>query len=223
MARLVYIYQHLAKCGGRSFIRACSEWFPVYHEPLGDAPDRARIAEFARTRPDFHQWPDELFLHGHLIYDGIRPQERYADLIARGEAHLLTIVRDPLERKISSYFHRRRKGRSAGETLDQWLLASRNNQMRQLGVTAETWRAHLDTFFFVGVTEHLSASTNLFAAKIGRAPAPTPTLNASPRDDERPSPAALEAFYRANAVDYAIHAYALERLRREAAQWGVAL
>jgi len=221
MENFVYLYQHVPKCGGRSFVHACLQWFPDAHETVGRFPSKERIAEFARTRLDFDQLPPASFVHGHLVRDGIRPHERYGDYIAAGRCRLLTIVRDPLDRCVSAYFHRRRTGQEWPEPLDAFVKRGRNRTANLLGVTPENWRERLDGYFLVGTTESLALSINLMAARTGNPPVETPHLNRSDRDHEL-DPATVETFRAKNALDYEIHRYARERLASEAAAHGLA-
>jgi hypothetical protein len=222
MENFVYLYQHVPKCGGRSFVHACLHWFPDVHETVGRFPSKERVAEFARTRLDFDQLPPASFVHGHFVRDGIRPHERYGDYIAAGRCRLLTIVRDPLDRCVSAYFHRRRTGHEWPEPLSDFLKRGRNRTANLLGVTAENWRERLDGYFLVGTTESLALSINLLAVRTGHPPVETPHLNSSARGDQELSPEAVENFRAKNALDYEIHRYAEERLAREAAAHGLA-
>src|SRR4051812_44487523 len=104
---MIYLFQHLPKCGGNSFFKSCDPWFSArVGDYAGSYPSRECIDEFAKTRVNFDELPPNSLVHGHLVRDRIRPRERYADYIAEGKCELLSIVRDPLERAISGYFHR---------------------------------------------------------------------------------------------------------------------
>jgi hypothetical protein len=128
-APAVHLYQHVPKCGGRSFVRALTtHWFANLHDSPGDFhyPSRERVAEFAGQRRDLGALTEETLVHGHLVRNGIRPIERYGDFIEAGRCRLLTIVRDPIEHAISAYYHRKRKGVEPLCTLEDW-LDSRDN------------------------------------------------------------------------------------------------
>ncbi|MDD5200766.1 MAG: hypothetical protein PHC88_13295 [Terrimicrobiaceae bacterium] len=215
--KVVYLYHHLPKCGGVSFIRTCEKWFPPRREVLGSYPDAARIAEFARTRLDFDALPPNCFVHGHLVRPGIRPFERYGDYIAAGKMRLITIVRDPLERCISGYFHRQKVGRPWHEPLEGWLKSGRNQLAKYLQVDAENIRARLDSYFVVGTMESLQLTADILALKTGNPRLEVPHLNISPRSDYELSEDAVREFVEANSIDYEIHRYATDRLSREAA------
>ncbi len=222
MEKVAYLYHHLPKCGGISFIRTCETWFPAIRERVGSYPTPERVAEFSRTRLDFHALPPNCFIHGHLVRPGIRPYERYGDYIAAGKIRLITIVRDPLERYISAYYHRKRIGREWHESLETWLTHGHNQFAKYLDVTPETMHERLDSYFMVGTTESLQLTTEVLAAKTGNPPVEAPHLNASPRSEYQLSEEPRENFIRRNSLDYAIHRYAKERLSAEATRLGLA-
>jgi hypothetical protein len=216
MEHLVYLYHHLPKCGGVSFINACSKWFPDVREQTGSYPTPEQTAEFARTRLDFNALPPNCFVHGHLVREGIRPFERYGDHIASGRCRLVTTVRDPLERHISAYYHRRKVGKEWPEPLERWLDYGRNLMAKELGVDESNWKERLDTYFVVGTTEALQLTLDVFAAKTGNPRVEVAHLNTSPRDDSSLTREAVERFKSRNAVDYRIFEYATQRLRDDA-------
>lgn len=214
--KMTYLYHHLPKCGGVSFINACIQWFPNVRETTGSYPTKEATASFAKTRLDFDTLPDNCFVHGHLVRPGIRPFERYGDYIAAGRCRLVTIVRNPLERIISSYFHRRRVGREWPEPIEDWLTRGRNQLAKYLDITPETMRERLDNYFLIGTTESLQLTTELFANLTGNVAPIVPHLNISPRTDFELSDEAVKAFERRNQLDYEIYRYAVERLQRDA-------
>jgi len=215
---MIYLYHHLPKCGGRSFIKGCVEWFPRFPEKVGRYPTKEQIAEFAKTRLNFDELPQPAFVHGHLVREGIRPFERYGDFIAAGKCRVVTIVRNPLERAISGYFHRKKVGNAWHEPLEDWLFRGRNKVAGFLGVKNSNWQERLDQYFLIGTTESLQLTLNLMAAKAGQPPIESPHLNPSPRGDYSLAPEIVEKFRADNALDYRIHEYATARLSREAAE-----
>jgi Sulfotransferase domain len=221
MEKVVYLYHHVPKCGGRSFIKQCKEWFPWFQERIGSYPTDERIAEFARTRLDFDELPSPAFVHGHLVSDGLRPFERYGDHVASGCCRVLTIVRDPMERCISAFFHRRKKGREWHGTLETWVLTRRNRLANFLGVTETNWRERLDSYILVGTTEQLQLTTDVFAKMTGNSAGPIPHLNPSARDAYKLPTETVEKFRARNALDLEIHSYAVERLASDAAALGL--
>jgi len=223
MKKVFYLYQHIPKCGGVSFIRTCRQWFPALREKVGSYPDAERIAEFARTRKDFDELEPDTFLHGHLVNKGIRPFERYGDHIDGGRCRVITIIRDPLERWISAYYHRQRIGKPWPEPLKNWLQRGKNPLADYFDVDERTWKARMDRYFHVGTTESIQLTTDTFARKVDRPPVPTPHLNASPRDGCELNETARKEFRERHSLDYKIYRYAAERLKNDALRLGLAI
>ncbi|MGH8046466.1 MAG: hypothetical protein ACREKL_04405 [Chthoniobacterales bacterium] len=216
MEKVIYLYHHLPKCGGNSFIRTCALWFPPRREMIGSYPDRERIAEYARTRFNYDDLPENCFVHGHLVSRGIRPFERYGDYIESGKFRVVTIFRDPLERTVSAWFHQQKKGRQWEGTFEDWLCRIRNQFSKYLGVTRDNWRERLDAYFLVGTMESLQLTADLMAAKTGQSRLEVPHLNRSPRSEYELSEECVQKFIADNALDYEIYRYSQERLLREA-------
>ncbi|MGH8563254.1 MAG: hypothetical protein ACREXW_03890 [Gammaproteobacteria bacterium] len=221
MKHLVYLYHHLPKCGGVSFIDACSKWFPEKREQTGSYPTPEQTAEFAKTRLEFDALPPNCLVHGHLVRDGIRPFERYGDHIASGRCRLVMTVRDPLERHISAYYHRRKVGKEWPEPLERWLEHGSNQMAKYLGVDERNWKERLTAYFVVGTMEALQLTIDVFAAKTGNPRVKVAHLNTSPRDESSLSPATIELFKSRSPIDYRIFEYATQRLRDDAKLLGL--
>jgi hypothetical protein len=222
---MIYIFQHLPKCGGNTFIECCSPWFaaPRVHDYAGKYPGEERIAEFAKTRPDLDSLPPDSLVCGHLVREGIRPHERYGDFIAQGKCQILSVVRDPLSRAISGYYHRVRVGRMREQSLREFLERLRNPMAKQLGCHGRAdWSAWLDKYYFICVCNHMQLSFDVLAAKLGKPRVDALQLNQSPRGTDDLTPDEIARFGTRNVQDYAIFDYAVDRLRREAAAVGIA-
>ncbi|MDQ3774922.1 MAG: sulfotransferase family 2 domain-containing protein [Pseudomonadota bacterium] len=161
MERLVYLYHHLPKCGGVSFIDTCSKWLPERRQQTDSYPTPEQTAEFARRRLDFNALPPNCFVHGHLVREGRRPFERYGDHIASGRRRLVTTVRDPLERHISAYYHRR-KGRQGMAGAAGALARVRAQPDGEVpGCRREQLEGGLDAYLVVGTMEALQLTRSM--------------------------------------------------------------
>lgn len=214
----VVIYQHVPKCGGRSFIHACRSYFNIEHDSPPPYPSKEQIAEFSRSKMELAQLPAPTLLHGHLVFEGIRPAERYREELRSPDVALMTIVRDPLERALSAFFHRRKRGKEWEEGIEDWLGKRKNNICRFLGIEMIGEQPSADPFLLIGVTEQLQDSLDVFARLTGMPPAKMERLNESPRDEVKLAPELLETFRKKNAMDYALHAYARGKLREQLQQ-----
>jgi hypothetical protein len=208
----VVIYQHVPKCGGRSFIKACRSHFKIVADQPPSYPSKEQIQEFAQAKLDLGTLTAPSLVHGHLVFDGIRPVERYTEELKQEGFGLITIVRDPLERALSAFYHRRKKGKAWEAGLEDWLQKRKNNICSFLGIKMEGEKPISDPFLMMGLTEQLQDSLTVFANLTGMPPVEIERLNTSPRDEVEVPKKTLETFRANNAMDYALHAYAKRRL-----------
>lgn len=219
--RKVVIYQHVRKCAGQSFAKACSRWF----EMRKDQPERWASAEevtnFTKSPLDLNALPEKTMLYGHLTRDGIRPLERYGAEFDAGVFTLITVVRDPLEQAISSYFYRIRNGKPWGEPLDIWLRRRRDNICKFLGVRCDGGLITPNPFAFIGVTEQLQQSLDILAHMTGNSRVEVERVNVTPRDDFEISDETREIFRERNRMDQALYEYSCDRLTATAEAFGL--
>lgn len=213
----VYIYQHVPKCGGRSFIEVCRKHLHKVADSPPPFPTKQQRAEFQKTKKDLSTLPTRTFLHGHLIHRGIRAFERYGKEMKEGKCAVLTIIRDPLERALSEYFHRKKRGLDSG-TVREWLAQHSNNICGNLGIRMKGAKPVEDFFLMIGTTERLQDSVNVFAHLAGFPTEEIGRVNASPREVLDVTEKDLEAFRNANSEDYALYAYAQEKLDRQVSE-----
>jgi len=216
----VYIYQHVPKCGGTSFRVACLHYFAEIHEVPPSRDDIAAWETYQKNKPDFSKLPPNTIITGHLIHDGTRPRERYAEEISRGGVRILTILRDPLARLVSLYHFAQQNGREMPVTLEERLRRTRNPISRNLGFDGSNAEEFLRGFFLVGLTERLQDTIDLLAHSIGREPIQVSRENAAKEQRKADvSPEALERFRANNRTDFELYNTAVaifrERCRRE--------
>jgi hypothetical protein len=224
---MIYLFQHLPKCGGISFANVCEPWFavPRIGDYAGSYPSKERIAEFAKARLDLDQLPPDTLVHGHLVHDLTRPQKRYGDYLEQKKCRLLSIVRDPLDRAISAYYHRVRVGKPLDLNLAGYIGQFHNPMARQLGcdkLSATERTAWLERYYFISVCDEMQLSLDVLAAKLGKPRVEEKRLNQSPREGYDLTPDQIARFGAKNVIDYAIFDYAVARLHREAATQGIA-
>lgn len=220
MARPVYIYQHVPKCGGTSFRSACARFFTEIHEVPPKKDDPEAWESFQRNKVDFSTLPTDTIVTGHLIHDGLRPRERYAQEIAGGGVHVITVLREPLSRMISGYTYALQLGKNLPVTLDQRLRKAKNPMSRYLGFDGQDAGAFVKSFFLVGLTEHLQTTIDLLANAVGKETVEVPRVNVT---KERAKPEIAEetvtVFRANNARDYELYETAVrifqERCRQE--------
>jgi hypothetical protein len=208
----IYIYQHVPKCGGQAFRLACQNYFHLLLEKPPKKTDPRAWQEFLNGKVDFSTIPDRTMICGHLIHDGIRPRERYAEEIARGNVRIITVLREPIERAISAYFFRQRQGKQTEPQVGRHLQKVKNPMAHQLGLKDQDPRAFLESYFFVGVTEYMQTSIDLLSRLVGEPTVEVPVNNVTKREPYELGPEIVEFFRRNNATDYALHESAVALL-----------
>lgn len=210
-----YVFHHLPRCGGTSCKAVFRQWFPLIQDYRKDWSARETVRYLSR-RIDLDDLRDDTMLAGHFEIEGARLLERYPELMCEPDVRVITFVRDPLEIAVSMHHYaKRQRADYPFHSLTDRLAARPNWIAAQLGCNSEDFRAVLDRYFFVGITESLQESVDVLAAKIAKEPMTVGFLNESSRD-ERPSVSDVREFRTRNTLDYAIHEYCRKRLTDDA-------
>jgi hypothetical protein len=193
---------HIPKTSGTSFKRALESWFKLSRE--ADISDNAAAA-FTASR-------DQYCITGHFgsRVDGVQGSllRRFPTVRANPAAQVITLLRDPWDHALSTYYHlREMRGLDAG--LPRFLerphpfsqaLSLQVTNSAQVGIA-------LRSFFFAGVCENLQATTDALAARLDRPRFVTPQLNSRARDAQ--ASALTEAdrrrFEAGNSLDYELY------------------
>ena len=220
---------HVPKCGGTSFYRALRGWFgwslkKHYHDELSDRPPKRH-----RLRPLL--FPSRLksgmCIHGHFNWKRGNGADKWYPEVNQ----FLSLVRDPFELHLSTYFYVRREATEGkggafrsgqaheivGEdwTLEEYLRESRQSYMMSFfpdDITIDNFRDVLEErYVFIGVTERLQESANVIAAKLGRAETTIPHRNVSSRTEEVP-PGARDEFRAENELAFSVYDFATKKL-----------
>ena len=263
MTRVIFL--HIPRTGGVTLRRALRRQFPgaPMHIPLTEETSTRRAAQIAtalaadpdadivqvtRNRPtggttgtgyNTHllaglqaTWPDRWaempLIQDHAAF-GLHEH-------LPGPSTYITLIRDPIDRAVSMYFHHRREGRLR-RTLDDYLrsddYALDNGQTRLLAATGlsmdygEMTEDHLrtakrrlvDHFGWVGVTERYDEGMVLLRRTFGWRPLYYAALNgtARTRGAFAPDPDVLAALRRRNELDTELHRFATELFEERAA------
>ncbi len=131
---------------------------------------------------------------------------------------MITILRDPLETAISYYFFERQHRPKVDRryrplTLDAYLETAPSHLFEHLTSIGPDWRAALDRYWFVGVSDQFDACIEWLARAFDK-PVPDETvwLNRTARG-EMPSEEAVRRFVRRNDVDFEIFRAATARCK----------
>lgn len=104
------VFVHVPKTAGTSFRHALGRQFGEAALALDYGPGAAETSPLVRRlvyeEPDIPRLREEMVAGGLKVLCGHVPAARYAD--AFGRDHLLVIVRDPVQRLVSEYFHNRK-------------------------------------------------------------------------------------------------------------------
>ncbi|MBU1225933.1 MAG: sulfotransferase family 2 domain-containing protein [Actinobacteria bacterium] len=164
----LYVFVHLFKTGGTTInghLARHLSWDEEFVH-LGPWGDRVRARD---GQPDPADWPPERWDRTRVIA-GHRVDRSIERFVAGREVRYLTVSRDPADLAVSRYnFHSSREGDRA--TFWEWYETQpRNPSSKRLrkALHAESLselRDTLNSFWFVGVTEHLDDDLpHLFAA-----------------------------------------------------------
>ena len=212
-----FVFHHLPKTGGVSVRRALADWF--YRIP--DYRYRVDPTDFEseRVTPDpvdvagMRAWD---CLVGHLDEPGIYLHERYPEVLRNRDFFLFTFVRHPLQLQLSLYSWEKKKGKDFGlHELQEELLKRPNYLAERMPCDESDWESVVRRYQFIGTTGDLQRSFDRLALCLNLVQVQMPHLNQSRSGRELPQfeDGFLDAFEKANSVDYAIYRYALE-------EWG---
>lgn len=200
--RPVNVFHHVPKCGGTSVRNGLARWFiPVmdYGKP-GDAAGGSVDLRKLRARH---------VLCGHYASAATNLAVRYPEIVSDpDDFRVFTFLRDPLEHRISHYYHTLRIETRPMPPLETWITDFGPNLLAEsLGCNAGNWRRVLQRYCFVGLVEDLQRSFNRLAIVLSKRPIKLAELNRSPEADQLPALGrSLRSRFEAdNALDYEIY------------------
>lgn len=212
-----FVFHHLPKTGGVSVRRALADWFyrlPDYRTRVDPNDfDSERVTPEPRSVDDMGPWD---CLVGHFDEPGTYLHERYPSVLQSRDFFLFTFVRHPLQLQLSLYNWEKKKGKDFGvHELQEELLQRPNYLAQRIPCGEGDWESVMRRYHFVGTTGDLQGSFDRLASRLGLPQVVMPHLNQSRTKRQLPKfeDGFLEAFERANAVDYAIYRFAME-------EWG---
>lgn len=205
------IFIHVPKTAGIAVRRIVEGWFPgglhlhYYNEATATMPPRRTLTGRCAVYGHFNG------LRGFGIRDYYPQVDQF-----------VTILRDPFETAISTYFYVRKDGvnwrdqeRVPQADLEAYLREARPNILNHFPreMTMQNYRDVMDELFVeVGVTERLPESLGRIATALGQVfdPASLETLNATPRD-QTVGPQWREMYAERYPLEFAVYEYALAR------------
>jgi hypothetical protein len=207
----IYIFHHIPKTAGSSLLLCLQKWFEVLYDY------REFWSKPFPPKKNLNEIHAGQCLAGHYEAEGVRLKQRYPGIFRNRNFRVFTVVRDPLQLRISLFYYEKKYGLTReSETLEQALLSSNHNYMAHiLDCTSRNFRAVLDRYYFVGVSEELQRCLNTFAKAIGKPQFVIPRRNATSRDEQvsHLSGNVLSEFRSLNYLDYEIYSYGINRYR----------
>jgi hypothetical protein len=223
------VFFHIMKCGGTS-VRAGLAMGAAGRRrgpEIFELDGPAATAAAAGTAADDWKFRDALLpyalltLHPAIVLGHFRYRDRYEELT--GSVHMVTVLRDPLERLVSLYKWRRYKqgiGRPVELGFDELVASGRLAQAGHEYVdvfcgnddldprsdaAADAAVANLRRFAAVGILDRLDEFSSRVTTCLGK-PVTIPVLNRSPAPaDADIDPAALERARELCAPDYRVY------------------
>lgn len=201
----VYVFHHIPKCGGTSFVYALREWFLVVKDY-----STTHLSKTISKKKNIASFRHFQCLCGHFHIPGIYLNERYPEILSEKRYQIFTLLRDPLEVRISLYYYQRKiKMEQRDISLQEYLLEEANWMAARFPCTYENYQEVLSRYFFIGILEYPQESIDRLAQLMGKKRINMPFENDSKRDYQalNISPELIQQFKQLNDLDYLIYEY----------------
>jgi len=194
------LFIHVPKTGGSSLGKVFGLWFPrTIHAALVQS-----VFETIKNNPS---------TKACTVYYGHIPK-----VPVGWSNQVMTVLRDPFNRAVSEYFHRKRRKMelpygSLEDFIKRAIQSSMATRFEGETVTLDNYKEYIDKrHLFVGAMEHLQASIDGMADVLGKQSVKVEKLNVGKHLYDEPIPEHLrEEFEAKYALDVAIHRYVLSR------------
>lgn len=212
---------HIPKAAGSSVKNIFKRWFgEALYDHYFDA--RAGLLPPKRNLDLLHSIERPLAIYGHFNrLRGFGVEHYYPEV-----QQFITILRDPFESAISSYYYMRRNGadwkdqtRVPKADLRQFLLDTPPNMLNQFPrtVTRDNYRDQIEELFIeVGIMERLPESVRRIAAKLDMPFEEEwlPHVNATERDQPHPQDL-QEEYAKRYPLEFEVYDYALKQFTHQ--------
>lgn len=215
---------HIPKAAGRSSQKFFQEWYGegflrhYFNEETGQMPKKHDLF-------GLHSVDKPIVLHGHFNkLRGFGVENYYPDV-----KQFITILRDPYELTISSYFFTRKSGSNwkdksripTEQEIEKYLINAKPNMLNHFPkeITSHNYREIIDEYFIeIGITERLRDSMKWIAHKLGMLynDSILGHHNATERDQEIPDHL-KELYIENNQLEFEVYNYALEKFTQQGA------
>ena len=211
-----FVFVHIPKCAGTSFSKILQTWFGKYYfshyhdEKKNQSPKKIVIDKLS----------SRLCIHGHFNHTR---GEGISDYYPR-EKQIITIIRDPFDLHVSSYFFVKKEAIIRGQgafrsgkihpiILNDWSLKEYLRYCKKSylcnflpkNITLENYQNVLMyQFLYIGTVENLQHSIDSLAIKLGFPPIKAPHVNISNWEEVIPQGARAE-FEANNKLEFLIY------------------
>jgi len=214
---------HVPKTGGTSFRKILEQWFGRnlylhYYDPANAVkPKKVRLKKRFSNK-----FRETICIYGHFPnrIKGLGIKSHYPEV-----DQFITILRDPFERAVSSYFHKK------STNVEQWkdkldfevgdlanyLSTIGNNSLNHFPFEIKSddyQELIIKNFIHIGITEDMDTSVKLIAKKLGfEPPKSIEFLNNSNRAQKIPYEL-KQAFMDKHQMEYAVYDFAKENFNK---------
>lgn len=222
----IFIFNHIPKCGGTSFLVILRELFCLiddyppqefYFDKDDECKEESTLFEF--NAPNYLILKPYQILAGHYFCPRFSLSKRYPKVLQNHRVKLITFLRDPLSHRVSLYSYGQKKKHNyvKGHSLEEFILSERNNIASFLECDYTNYKQRLDYYFFIGIMERYNESIDILSNKLNmKLTRSIPYINKS--DSEKYygmlSEDIIQKFKSSNHLDYLIYEYSLELLNR---------
>ncbi|MBM7069041.1 glycosyltransferase [Actibacterium sp. 188UL27-1] len=208
-----YVFHHLPKTGGSTVKDVLGTWFDLVEDY------RAGWGFQMPPKQDLQALRPDQLLCGHYSVDPLPLSIRYPETTDPEKWRLITFVRDPLSRSLSTYHFERERRKDQDKSYEiqavgEWLRNAPAGLQRHFECGEDDWEAALDRYWFIGTLERLPECLAYLAYQFGK-PAPKIVPHANPTayaPDQTPNADDIAAFFHNNATDIEIYSGICQRL-----------
>lgn len=199
----VTVFHHIPKCGGTSFRGVLRDWFLVIDDyRVGWDREHPPRIDTSRLRSGH-------CLSGHFELEGAYLHQRYPEVLDSPRFRLITVVREPLDLRLSLYRYEKRNQVLTANSIEDHLFRDPNYLANRFPTGREHLGKTLDRYDFIGTLEDPQLTLDVLAWKLGKPRAVVPHENATRKGTSFPlselSPHVIERFREENSLDYAIY------------------
>lgn len=160
-----FVFHHIPKTAGTSFMAVVHNWFHVFSDYEGLYKSRH---EFRMHPVDMDLLSASSVLAGHWNTAVSTIDLRYPNLKCNPRFHFFSFLRDPLEMNISMFNYRWKmdpadcQRHKRYENLSNYLASTNNVVSKLMGCDPINFQKVLERYYFIGITERMEESIRVY-------------------------------------------------------------